>query len=128
MAKKLAYVAVLLSLLLPLTNVWALALTEARLHSSLNQVLDATIELRSATAAELDSLNVYISRIDGGTPTRGTWPGVKAELVRLEKGNSYLKITSKENVREPVLNFIVELTWSTGRIQREYTLLLNPAR
>jgi len=128
MTKILAFLTGVLSLLMPLSNAQALALSEARLNSSLNQTLDATIELRSATAAELDSLNIYVSRIESEISIRGIWPEVKVELVRLEKGNSYLKITSKDNVREPVLNFLLELTWSTGRIQREYTLLLNPAR
>ena len=128
MTKILAFLTGVLSLLMPLSNAQALALSDARLNSSLNQTLDATIELRSATAAELDSLNIYVSRIESEISIRGIWPEVKVELVRLEKGNSYLKITSKDNVREPVLNFLLELTWSTGRIQREYTLLLNPAR
>ena len=55
------------------------------------------------------------------------WPGVKVELVRPEQGNSYLKLTSEETIREPVLEFLLELSWSKGRIKREYELLINPA-
>jgi len=118
---------VVLSVWLIQSSAQALALTEARLNSSLNQTLDATIVLLSATSAELDSLNVYVSRTSNSTSSPGIWPQVKVELVRMEKGNSYLKITSKDNVRVPILEFLLELTWSTGHIQREYTLLLNPA-
>lgn len=103
----------------------ALALSEIRLNSSLNQPLDARIDILSAKVEELDSLNVTISRA-GTEAMIHKWPGVKVELVRAEKGASYLKFTSKENVREPVLNFLLELDWSTGRIKREYSLLLNP--
>lgn len=129
MNKKLPYstVAVILLLLMfmPQTDAYALALSEIKLNSSLNQPLNATIELVSATSAELDNLNIIVSRIRRESTDRRAWPQLKVELVRLEKGNSYLKITSKENVREPVLNFLLELGWSTGRIQREYSLLLN---
>lgn len=129
MNKKLPYSTVamilLLLMLMPQTDAYALALSEIKLNSSLNQPLNATIELVSATSAELDNLNIIVSRIRRESTERRAWPQLKVELVRLEKGNSYLKITSKENVREPVLNFLLELGWSTGRIQREYSLLLN---
>ena len=130
MNKKMPHstVAMILMLLmfLPQTDVYALALSEIKLNSSLNQQLNATIELISATSAELDSLNIFVSRIRSESTVRGAWPQLKVELVRMEKGNSYLKLTSKDNVREPLLNFLLELAWSSGRIQREYSLLLNP--
>lgn len=127
--KKIFYASVvmILLLLLPQSDAYALALSEVKLKSSLNQPLNATIELLSATPAELDSLNIFISRSKSKSADSGEyWPQLKVELVRMEKGNSYLKITSKDNMREPVFNFMLELGWSSGRIQREYSLLLNP--
>lgn len=106
----------------------ALGLTEIRLNSSLNQPLNAIIELKSASAAELDSLSIIVGRNTSSSSRAAHWPDIKAELVRMEKGNSYVKLTSKDAVREPVLNFLVEASWSTGRILREYKLLLNPSR
>lgn len=105
--------------------VFALALSEIQLNSSLNQSLDAIIEIQSATSQELDSLNISIDRSSSGSMSQ-RWPRVKVELVRPEKGNSYLKLTSEETVREPVLEFLLELSWSKGRIKREYELLINP--
>jgi len=129
MNKKMPYSTVamilLLLMLMPQTNAYALALSEIKLNSSLNQPLNATIELVSATSAELDSLNIIVSRIKRESTVRGAWPQLKVELVRMEKGNSYLVITSKDNMREPVLNFLLELSWTSGHIQREYSLLLN---
>jgi len=120
-------VTLILLVLIPRSDTFALALSEIKLNSSLNQPLNATIELLSATPAELDSLNSYISRSKKDAASSGrTWPHLKVDLVRVEKGHSYLKITSKENMKEPVLNFLLELGWSTGRLQREYSLLLNP--
>ena len=127
MTKNLTYLTAALFFLLVQTNAHALALSEVKTNSYLNQRLNATIELLSATPSELDSLNVFISRLKNDTVKQGQWPQVKVELVRMEHGHSYLKITSKDNVREPLLNFLLELNWSTGRLQREYTLLLNPA-
>jgi pilus assembly protein FimV len=116
-----------LLLLVPPPDANALALSEVKLNSSLNQPLNATIELISASPSELDSLNTYISRSrKESANNQSNWTQLTVDLVRMEKGHSYLKITSKDNMKEPVLNFLLELDWSNGRLQREYSLLLNP--
>ena len=104
----------------------ALALAEIQLNSSLNQTLDATVEILSASPQELDSLNITVSRLSSQGTGNYNWPGIKAVLVRPEKGKSYLRITSKQSVREPILNFLLDLEWATGRVKREYSLLINP--
>ena len=106
-------------------DAYALALSEIKLNSSLNQPVNATIELLSATPAELDSLNAIVTGTKRESTGRGAWSQLKVELVRMQQGNSYLMITSKDNMREPVLNFLLELSWSSGHIQREYSILLN---
>ena len=106
--------------------VYALAISDIKLNSSLNQSLDATVDILSATLEELNSLNVSVSRLPGQTAGSYQWPDVKVELVRVGDGKSYLKITSKSSVREPVLKFLLELEWATGHIKREYSLLINP--
>ncbi len=123
MNKNLLLVTLAMSLLAIHPAAQALAVSEIMLNSSLNQPLDARVDILSAKPDELDSLNVSLVRLSGSS---ARWPGVKAELVRVENGKSYLKITSKENVREPVLTFLLELDWSTGKIKREYSLLINP--
>ncbi|OGT65954.1 MAG: hypothetical protein A3I13_06055 [Gammaproteobacteria bacterium RIFCSPLOWO2_02_FULL_47_50] len=105
---------------------YALGVSEIKLNSSLNQSLDATVDILSATLEELNSLNVSVSRLSGQTAGMYHWPELKIELVRVEDGKSYLKLTSKDSVREPVLNFLLELKWATGHIKREYSLLINP--
>jgi len=104
----------------------ALALAEVKLNSSLNQPLDATIELVSTNAAELDSLNISVSRLAGQVMGLYRWPHLKVEVIRPEQGRSYLKISSKDAVHEPIVEFLLELDWSNGQIKREYSLLINP--
>ena len=104
--------------------VYALAMAEIKLNSSLNQSLDAVIDL-SAANDELESLNVSVSRLARDTSGLQRWPGIMVRLVREENGRNYIKITSKDPIREPVLNFLLELDWSKGRIKREYSLLID---
>jgi pilus assembly protein FimV len=42
------------------------------------------------------------------------------------EGDAYLSATSNLPVGDPVLRFIVEVNWSSGRMLREYTLFLDP--
>src|SRR5690606_28111160 len=41
-------------------------------------------------------------------------------------GRSYIRVTSSRPVREPYLNFLMEVRWPSGRVLREFTLLLDP--
>ena len=125
MNKLILAVTLTLSLLAIQPAAYALALSKLQLNSALNHNLDAIIEISSANAQELDSLNIAVSRLSNQSMDYH-WPNIKVELVRPENGKSYLKLTSEEVVREPVLNFLLELDWSTGRYKREYSLLINP--
>ena len=50
---------------------------------------------------------------------------LKHELVRTDSGG-YLKITTDDVIKEPVLSFQLDLDWGNGQLVREYTLLLDP--
>ena len=43
-----------------------------------------------------------------------------------DDGPDYIRVFSQEPIREPFLNFLVEVSWSNGRLFREYTVLLDP--
>ena len=120
---KLTLTTLLSALCLP---VHALGLSDVRLNSVLNQRLDATIDILSASPQELDNLNITISRLGNQTGQAGRWPEVTVKLIRPESGKSFIQLSSKETVREPVLEFLLELSWSTGRILREYSLFIDP--
>ena len=47
-------------------------------------------------------------------------------LDKRPDGSYVVRITSAQPVNEPYLDMMVELTWATGRVIREYTVLLDP--
>lgn len=103
----------------------ALAMSELELKSSLNQPLNAIINL-TARPDELDSLNITVSRLTDKSGALQHWPGIKVRLIRKEGDKNYLSITSEDVIREPIVNFLLELNWSQGRILREFSLLIDP--
>jgi len=103
---------------------YALALTEAKLKSHLNQQLDVRIGLLTDQVAELDNLKVSLSYSAKNNVSRYQ---LKYEVIKGDGGN-FLKITTHDVIREPIVEFTLDLGWSDGHVVREYSFLIDPPR
>ncbi|MFQ5983035.1 MAG: FimV family protein, partial [Woeseiaceae bacterium] len=113
------------------SEVWALGLGDIRLSSALNEPLRAEIDLLSATPEELDNLDVLLASSETferyGLDRPLFLQDIEFSIVSSGgvEGN-VIRVTSDEPVTEPFITFLVEATWSRGRLLREYTVLLDP--
>ena len=106
-------------------NVFALGMGELELKSTLNQPLQAEIELTNID--DLTEWEIKPSLASDGDFDRA---GVEkifflADIDFEVKGNRII-LSSDKSVTEPFLNFLVQVNWPSGRVLREYTLLLDP--
>ena len=107
----------------------ALGLGEITLHSALNQPLDAEIEL-----LELGDLSDVDFKVRLAPAEVFSRSGVDRIYFLndlrftplLQGGSGVIRVLSSKPVREPYLNFIVEVTRPNGHLFREYTVLLDP--
>jgi pilus assembly protein FimV len=112
-------------------NAWALGLGEIRLDSALNAPMRAQIELLSATPEELENLQVALASQETfdryGLDRPYYLQDLRFEVVKSgsAQGN-YIRVSSTSPMTEPFLTFLIEATWSRGRLLREYTVLLDP--
>ncbi|MBS7662999.1 FimV family protein [Pseudomonas lalucatii] len=108
----------------------ALGLGEVTLQSALNQPLVAEIELLEvrdlASNEVLPSLAAPEEFTRAGVDRQYFLTDLKFTPVLKPNGKSVIRVTSSKPVREPYLNFLVEVLWPNGRLLREYTLLLDP--
>lgn len=108
----------------------ALGLGNVSVKSSLNQPLEAEIELLEVgglTALEIKSQLASSEEFSrAGVERQFFLSGLEFTPVVNANGKSVIRVTSENSVREPYLNFLVELLWPNGRMLREYTLLLDP--
>lgn len=118
------FIAVLVLMLGTVQFACALSVSDIELKSSLNQRLEAKIHLSSVNRDELNSLQIRINDIVGSTATVQS-SNLRHEIIENDNGH-YINITSQDVIREPVLSFSLELSWSKGRLIREYSLLLDP--
>ncbi len=106
--------------------VHALALGELELKSHLNQPLNVVIPLEFSKESELEELKLSIRLPEEQASGLQVLHDLKVEIIENDGNQPYLKITSKDNLHEPVLSFVLDMRWSSGRIQRNYSLLLDP--
>jgi pilus assembly protein FimV len=130
--KKISSVQGLLALSLALSApaAFSLGLGRLQLKSALNQAFSAEIEIINrerlgveeilpnlATQEDFDQLNVertfelYDLRFD---------------VVSSADGRTVIQVNSRDPIVEPFLNFVIEVIWPSGRLVREYTVLLDP--
>ncbi len=108
----------------------ALGLGELAVKSSLNQPLEAEItllEVRDLTSANIKTrLASAEDFTKAGVERQFFLTGLTFTPMVGVDGKSVIRVTSAKPVKEPYLNFLVEVLWPNGRLLREYTLLLNP--
>ncbi len=118
------------ALCLVIPSAWALGLGRLVVQSSLGEGLRAEIDVSSLTPEEASNLKVRIASPEAyraaGVDYNAALPGAQVVLQRRSDGRAYLRLSSDRIVQEPFVDVILELTWNTGRLVREYTLLFDP--
>ena len=108
----------------------ALALGRITALSSLGEPLVAGIEVPDINAEEATSLKATLASPDAfkaaGMEYNPALANAQITLNKRANGSSYLLVRSDKVVTDPFLNLVVNANWSTGRIVRNYTLLLDP--
>ena len=107
----------------------ALGLGDITLHSALNQPLSADIALVDVGGLEEGELSVSLATADEFSRA-----GVERvfflnnlKFTPILRGNrNLIRVTSTKAVKEPFLNFVVQLNQPNGRLLREYTVLIDP--
>ena len=109
--------------------VCALGMGDFSLDSALNQPLAAEISLRNVD--DLDASQVLVKMAsasdfaNAGVSRDFFLTNIRFSVVLDGQGGGVIKVTTREPVVEPYLNFLVEAHWPSGRLLREYTVLLD---
>jgi pilus assembly protein FimV len=117
------------SLIFPAGLVNALGLGEIKVNSELNQPMDGKIKLTNLGDYVAEDIRVKIASLAdferSGVEMTAFLLNLKFDTVQEANGTATISVSSKELVKEPYLNFVVEAYWPDGRVLREYTVLLD---
>ena len=78
----------------------------------------ANLRIRVAPPEAYRSANVEYNAAVAGHPVR--------RCSAVPDGRLFVRLTSDRGVQEPFVDVILEISWATGRLVREYTLLFDP--
>ena len=111
--------------------IYAAGLGKLTLNSALGQPLKAEIDLVAVKNNESSSLTANLASQEAfrqaGISYEPFFSTLEMAIDARSNGDPYIRITSLNSINEPFLNVLVELSWTSGRLMREYTVLLDPA-
>ena len=109
--------------------VHAAGLGQLSVISPLGQPLNAEIEIVSLQPGEEEGLVARLAPPDAFRAAGIDFnPALVTARFTLERrgGRPLLRVRTTQPVNDPFLEMLVELQWTTGRLVREYAVLLDP--
>jgi pilus assembly protein FimV len=117
-----------------LVSVWsiqvlALDLGRIQVQSAIGEPLRAEIEIIEASTEELRSLRAQLGSPNAfrqaGLEYNPSLAGVTASLHGRNNGSFYVALRGQNLVQDTFIDLILEMQWATGRLVKNYALLLN---
>lgn len=126
---RLQAIIVCVALLSPL-NANALGVKDIEVMSALNQPFSARVGLTLVKGQDIQDIKVRLASEkkfkQSGIERAYFLTHLIFKPMVADDGSSYIQITSKKAVREPYLDFMLEVSWGSGRFIKQFTVLLDP--
>ena len=109
----------------------ALGLGDIRIQSFLNEPLRAEVELLDTRELLVDDIRIRLAASEDfdrlGVERSYFLTGIQFEVrIDAATGQGVILLSTEDAVLEPYLDFIIEARWPSGRLLREYTVLVDP--
>jgi len=105
-------------------------LGKLNVNSGLGEPLKAEVELLSVTPEELSTLTAAIASEEAynvqGITRLGIHSNIRVDVAKSDLGAPILRIRSNTPINDPYLDMLIQVDWASGRLLREYTVLLDP--
>jgi len=116
------------SILAP-ASAYPLGIGDIKLHSALNQNLNAEIALQ-LSGENIDDIKVKLAPPEKFDEAGVAWnyflSKIKFSTITQANGSVVIKLTSSEALKEPFLDLLLEVSWPKGNLYREFTVLVDP--
>ena len=108
----------------------ALALGAVSVKSYLGEPLRAEIEIPEISSEEAAAFQAKVASPQAfqaaGVAYTAALNGAQVSLHRRPNGQAYLRVVGTRPVNEPFLGVVIEANWGSGRVVRDYTMLVDP--
>ena len=124
--KRTAMVAALLPLISPVA--WGLGLGDIKMRSFLNEPLKAEVALLDVQGLSSEDIRIRLATQEDfdrlGVERAYFLTSLQFDVV-VDGDNSKIVLTTDQPLLEPYLDFLIETRWPSGRLLREYTVLVD---
>jgi pilus assembly protein FimV len=108
----------------------ALALGKLSTLSHMGERLSVEIDIPEFTPEEIAGLKASLASPDGfaasGVDFNASLAGADVRVQKRADGRPYIKVTTPRVINDPFVNLVLVVNWPSGRIVRDYSLLLDP--
>lgn len=110
----------------------ALALGRLNVLSSIGEPLRAEVEILDLTAADADSLRPSLASAEAykamGLDYNPDLSSIQFNVQPMADGRTVLQLNNSRPVTAAFVDVVLEVSWASGKITRDYTLLLTPPK
>jgi pilus assembly protein FimV len=110
----------------------ALALGRLNVLSSIGEPLRAEVEILDLTAADADSLRPSLASAEAykamGLDYNPDLNNIQFNVLPMADGRTVLQLNNSRPVTAAFVDIVLEVSWASGKITRDYTLLLTPPK
>lgn len=110
----------------------ALALGRLNVLSSIGEPLRAEVEILDLTAADADSLRPSLASAEAykamGLDYNPDLNNLQFNVLAMADGRTVLQLNNSRPVTAAFVDIVLEVSWASGKITRDYTLLLTPPK
>ena len=129
-SSKLKKISVALCMVMLPITLYAAGLGKLNVQSGIGEPLKADIELISVSPEEISSIVAAIASEEAyaaqGIERPASHNNIKVTVATNTSGTPILKLNSSQPISEPFLDMLLQVDWNSGRLLREYTVLLDP--
>jgi len=108
----------------------AMSLGTINVNSALNEPLDAEIPVYSTDAGEILNAYIALASLDvhkqAGIELNNSLSKISFRAVQKVGGKFVIQLKTRRPIREPVLEFIIEVSGGAGYLRRGYAIHLDP--
>lgn len=110
-------------------TVAALGLGEMTMRSALHEPLDAEIKVTNVESLDPEQIKVRLAdqkTFDmAGVDRTYFLTNLRFNVTLDGNGNATINVFTQKSVKEPFLDFLIEVRWPTGKVVRSYTALVD---
>jgi len=108
----------------------AIGLGKLKVHSALDEPLNAEIPFTSITSKERRKLKAILASrgefADAGIDRPAHLANIKFSVAKRVDGSYFLQLQTDTPFGDPFLHLLVRIEWAGGRLIREYSALIDP--